>query len=49
MTPLHLKGAQYAVCWLPDYQWEDINGFTPEEIAKYEGIIRRAKEENPWK
>ncbi len=29
-----------AVCWLPAYQWEDINGFTPEEIAKYEEIIR---------
>ena len=29
-----------AVCYLPDYKWEDINGFTPEEIAKYEEIIR---------
>ena len=29
-----------AVCWLPAYQWEAINGFTPEEIAKYEEIIR---------
>lgn len=29
-----------AVCWLPGYQWESINGFTPEEIAKYEEIIR---------
>ena len=29
-----------AVCWLPAYQGEDINGFTPEEIAKYEEIIR---------
>ena len=29
-----------AVCWLPAYQWEDINGFTPEEIARYEEIIR---------
>lgn len=29
-----------AVCWFPGYQWEDINGFTPEEIAKYEEIIR---------
>ena len=29
-----------AVCWLPAYQWEDINGFTTEEIAKYEEIIR---------
>ena len=29
-----------AVCWLPAYQWENINGFTPEEIAMYEEIIR---------
>ena len=21
-----------AVCYLPDYKWEDINGFTPEDI-----------------
>ena len=26
-----------AVCYLPDYKWEDINGFTPEEIARYQG------------
>ena len=29
-----------AVCWLPAYQREDINGFTTEEIARYEEIIR---------
>ena len=22
-----------AVCYLPDYKWEDVNGFTPEEIS----------------
>lgn len=29
-----------AVCWLPGYQWENIVGFSPAEIAKYEEIIR---------
>ena len=28
-----------AVCWLPAYQWEDINGFTPEEIARYQELV----------
>ena len=29
-----------AVCWIPGYQWEDVNGFTPEEIARYDEVIR---------
>ena len=29
-----------AVCWLPGYKWEDIQGFTKAEIANYEEIIR---------
>ena len=29
-----------AVCWLPDFRWEDIHGFTPEEIARYDEVIR---------
>ena len=28
-----------AVCYLPDYKWEDINGFTPEEIARYQELV----------
>ena len=28
-----------AVCYLPDYKWEDINGFTPEEIARYHELV----------
>ena len=28
-----------AVCWLPGYQWEDINGFTPAEIARYQELV----------
>ena len=29
-----------AVCWLPGYTWEDIFGFTPAEIRRYEQLIR---------
>lgn len=29
-----------AVCWLPWYTWEDIFGFTPAEIRRYEQLIR---------
>ena len=28
-----------AVCWLPGYDWQDISGFTPEEIDHYQKII----------
>ena len=30
----------YATCYLPDYRWENINGFTDEEINKYLEIIK---------
>ncbi len=29
-----------ATCYLPDYRWEDINGFTDEEINKYLDVIK---------
>ena len=28
-----------ASCYLPDYTWEEINGFTPEEISYFNEII----------
>lgn len=28
-----------AVCYLPDYKWENINGFTPAEIARYQELV----------
>ena len=31
---------RHADCWLPDYRWENILGFTREELAGYEEIIR---------
>lgn len=29
----------HAACWLPGYTWEDIYGFSSDEIAKYQSII----------
>lgn len=29
----------YATCFLPEYEWTDIFGFTAEEIKKYNEII----------
>ncbi len=28
-----------AVCYLPDYRWESINGFSDDEIQKYQKVI----------
>ena len=28
-----------ATCWLPEYRWEDIHGFSSVEIAKAEKFI----------
>ena len=30
---------RHAACWLPDYRWEYIHGFTEEDTAKYQEII----------
>ena len=28
-----------ATCMLPTYEWFDVNGFTRDDIARYQGII----------
>lgn len=28
-----------AVCYLPDYTWQDISGFSEEEISKYQSFL----------
>ena len=32
-------GFHYATCFLPEYRWEDVSGFSETEIQKYQGII----------
>lgn len=29
----------YATCFLPEYRWEDVSGFSEAEIQKYQEII----------
>lgn len=28
-----------ATCWIPGYNWEEVNGFSPEELASYQAVI----------
>ena len=32
-------GFHHAACFLPTYRWEDIQGFSSEEIARYQEVI----------
>ena len=34
-----------AVCYLPDYTWTDISGFTPEEIGRYQKFLETTAHE----
>lgn len=29
----------HATCYLPDYRWEDIDGFSKNEIARYQEVL----------
>ena len=33
-------GFKSAICWLPDYQWEKVDGFTPEEIDDRQALVQ---------
>lgn len=35
-------GFHYATCFLPEYRWEDVSGFSEAEIQKYQEIISSA-------
>ena len=32
-------GFNHATCWLPSYRWEDIYGFSPDQIQYYQSVI----------
>ena len=38
-TPDEKVCFRHASCWLPEYRWEEIYGFSDEEIAKFQEII----------
>lgn len=33
-------GFHSAVCWLPDYRWEAVQGFDTDEIKEYQEILQ---------
>ena len=39
-TPNEKDGFHHAVCWLPEYRWEDIQGYTEDEMSYYRQLIR---------
>ena len=39
-TPDEKDGFHSAVCWLPDYTWESINGYSETEMSFFRQLIR---------
>ena len=39
-TPDETDGFHNAVCWLPDYTWESINGYSDDEMAVFRMLVR---------
>ena len=39
-TPHEKDGFHNAVCWLPEYHWENIQGYTEAEIIQFEQLLR---------
>lgn len=33
-------GFKSAICWLPDYRWEKVEGFSPEEVTELQELIQ---------
>ena len=40
-TPDDLGGFHSAICWLPQYKWESINGYNEHEMATFQELIRK--------
>lgn len=38
-TPDENDGFHNAVCWLPEYKWEKINGYTDNEMTYFHELI----------
>ena len=38
-TPDEKDGFHHATCFLPDYRWEDVFGYTEKEMEKFKEII----------
>ena len=43
-TPDEKDGFHNAVCWLPNYKWENINGYSETEMEYFKKLIRNNAE-----
>ena len=39
-TPDEKDGFHHAVCWLPGYDWESVDGYTETEMAFFREFVR---------
>ena len=39
-TPDEKDGFHHAVCWLPEYKWEDIIGYDNKSLSRYKKYVR---------
>lgn len=39
-TPDEKSGFRQAECWLPEYRWENVHGYSDEEMAYFQELIR---------
>ena len=39
-TPDEHDGFHNVVCRLPEFRWEDVNGYSDEEIEEYKGLLK---------
>ena len=40
-TPDAKDGFHNAVCWLPEYRWENISGYSNSEMEYYKDLVRK--------
>ena len=39
-TPDEKDGFHNAVCWLPEYKWENVYGYTDDQMQYYSQLVR---------
>lgn len=39
-TPDEVGGFHNATCWLPEFQWVDIEGYTETELSYFKNLIK---------
>ena len=40
-TPDERDGFHHAVCWLPEYEWQEIDGYSEAEMAAFRELVRK--------